>query len=428
MTPARLAFLAAALAATAAGAGEPAPAAKAAALRKEALDTAERLLTEFPQDPAAHALKASTHYNLGDSAAAEKCFAKSLELDPKMAAAYDMLAMIAFEKGDAERTVALCTKALDLAPRVPAVRHRLGKALMDLGRAQESVAAMQETIDSCGGSSETFYLLGQGQLQSKDYEKAKESFLVSIKLLPDHTQAYFGLFTACARLGERVEADRYKQRFRELEAQDRKTLTEENRQGSTLSGLPLVRGVVAKTCTGAGQVYQKQGRLGRAEDLWRRAAEIDPDDMMCRAQLMALLRGQNRERDTQKLFEQLVEQQPAAAANHYFLGVLHARSRRYDTAEKAFQKAVELGPKRPEGLRALTQLYLARAQRLPLAKILATRLVELEPSPGSLALLARACAKVGDRAGALAAIERAIRLDPENTAYTRMRQQLGGGK
>jgi predicted Zn-dependent protease len=149
---------------------------------------------------------------------------------------------------------------------------------------------------------------------------------------------------------------------------------------------------------------------------------------MCRAQLVVLFRQQNREQDTQKLFEQLVEQQPEAAANHYFLGALHVRSRRYSAGEKALQKAVQLGPKRPEGYRMLTQLYLAIGQRLPLARILAGRLVELEPSPGSLALLARACARVGDRAGALAAIERAIRLDPENTAYTRMRQQLGGGQ
>ncbi len=196
MTHARLAILSAALAATIAVASEPAPQAKAAALKKEAMDTAERLLTEFPKDPAAHALKGTAHYNLGDSAAAESCLAKSLELDPKMASAYDVLALIAFEKGDAERTVALCTKAVDLSPEVPSVRHRLGKALMDLGRAEESVTAMQETIESCGGSSETFYLLGQGQLQSKEYEKAKESFLIAIELLPDYTQAYFGLFTA----------------------------------------------------------------------------------------------------------------------------------------------------------------------------------------------------------------------------------------
>ncbi|MHC4627733.1 MAG: tetratricopeptide repeat protein, partial [Planctomycetota bacterium] len=414
MTTARLAILAAALAATAAVAGEPAPETKAAALRKEAIDTAERLLTEFPTDPAAHVLKASMHYNLGDSAAAEKWLANSLELDPNMAAAYDMLATIAFEKGDAERTVALCTKALDLAPDVPAVRHRMGKALLDLGQAKESIAAMQETIESFGGSSETFYLLGQGYLQSKDYEKSKDSFLVAIELVPNHTQAYFGLFTACARLGERAEADRYKQRFRELDAQDRKTLGEEDRRDSAPSGLSLERRVVAKTCMGAGQVYLKHQRLERAEDLWHRAAEIDPDDMMCRAQLVALFQQQSRQQDTQRLFEQLIEQQPTAAANYYFLGIHHLSSRRYDVAEKPLQKAVELGPKRPEGYRALAQLYLASGRRLPMARLLAARLVELEPSPKSLVLLTTACAKIGDRAGALSAIERAIRLDPEN--------------
>jgi Flp pilus assembly protein TadD len=91
MTRTRLAILAGALAATAAVASEPAPQANATALRQEAMDTAERLLTEFPKDPTAHALKGTAHYNLGDSAAAERCLAKSLELDPKMASAYDLL-------------------------------------------------------------------------------------------------------------------------------------------------------------------------------------------------------------------------------------------------------------------------------------------------------------------------------------------------
>jgi cytochrome c-type biogenesis protein CcmH/NrfG len=63
-----------------------------------------------------------------------------------------------------------------------------------------------------------------------------------------------------------------------------------------------------------------------------------------------------------------------------------------------------------------------------MARILAARLVELEPSPASLVLLTRACAKIGDRAGALSAIERAIRLDPENASYKRVRQQLRGGQ
>ena len=82
-------------------------------------------------------------------------------------------------------------------------------------------------------------------MQSGDFAQAKESFRRALGLLPDHTQACFGLYTACLRLGQTEEAARYRDQFLKLEAVDRKDLTDRSAREDTLTGLPMVRETVA---------------------------------------------------------------------------------------------------------------------------------------------------------------------------------------
>ncbi|MCZ7638384.1 MAG: tetratricopeptide repeat protein [Verrucomicrobia bacterium] len=87
---------------------------------------------------------------------------------------------------------------------------------MDLGRTAEAIEALQRAVRLPEPTSESYYLLGQASLQSGDYLRAKESFQRAIVLLPDHTQAVFGLYTACLRLGLTEEAARYREQFQRL--------------------------------------------------------------------------------------------------------------------------------------------------------------------------------------------------------------------
>jgi Flp pilus assembly protein TadD len=66
-----------------------------------------------------------------------------------------------------------------------------------------------------------------------------------------------------------------------------------------------------------------------------------------------------------------------------------------------------------------------RANRnLPTAGALAHRAVELEPNGAHYYLLAVACSRNNDRAGALEAIEAAIQLSPEEPRYRSLLDQL----
>lgn len=402
----------------------PSPQAEAAALKREAVEVAGQLAADYPDDAVSYALLGSAHYNSGRSDEAVKWLKKCLQLDPDRADAYAMLAMVASEKGQLEQAVSLCNSALTKNSAMPGVYNRLGRALMDLGRTDELVRTMEQAVKMPGRSSESYYLLGQGYLQSKEYAKAKQRFRLAIGLLPDHTQAYFGLFTACTRLGQREEADQYRKRFQELELVDRKALSDRNVQEDTLSGLPKVRETVAKTYTGAAQIYYAHKDSSKAEALWRRAATLDPQNMLCRSALVALYRQQNRTADALKLFEQLAETQPESGMNHFQLGNIHARLGQFDAAERAYQKVAELAPHRAEGYRALAELYLRSDRKPSVAKTLVQKVVELKPSAPNYFLLGVACAANRDHAGALAAMGRAMELDPDNRQYRRFHERL----
>ena len=123
--------------------------------------------------------------------------------------------------------------------------------------------------------------------------------------------------------------------------------------------------------------------------------------------------------DALKLYEQLTQIDPENGVSYFFIGNINAQLNRFDDAEKAYKKVIEVAPKRSDGYRALAQLYLQLNRNLPEAKALASKTVELEPNAPNYFILAAACDKNGDRTGALAAIGRAIELDPDNTQYRR---------
>ena len=402
--------------------------AEAEALKRDAVQVAERLVAEFPKDAVTYALLSAVHHNRGNSDEAVKWLRKCLELDPNRADAYGMLALIASDQGDLEQTVALCREALKRNPAMRDVQHRLGRALMDLGAADQLILTMERAVKMWPRSSESHYLLGQGYLQSGDYRKAKESFLSAVEIRPDHTQAYFGLFTASARLGQQDEASRYRKRFQQLEATDRKAAADRNVGEETRSGLPLVRKTVAKTYTGAAQIYHAHKDFAKAEQLFRKAALLDPNNTICRVVLTELFMQQGRESDALKFFRRLANEQPTNGVNHFYLGQLLYESRQFDAAERAYLTVTELSPERPEGYRGLAEFYLRTNRNLTKVVTLVEKVVELQPSGPNYFLLAVACAKNEDLDGARLAMGRAVELAPQNADYRRFYERLKKGE
>lgn len=406
------------------GVGVTAPQAEAATLKREAVAVAREVAEAYPNDALAYALLGSAYYNIGQSDEATTHLKRCLELSPDQAEAYEILARVAYEKGELEETARLCQEALKRGPASPDVLNRLGRAQMDLGRSEESIRTLQQAVRLPRPTSESCYLLGQAQLQSGDYEQAKEGFRRAITLLPDHTQAHFGLYTACLRLGQTEEAGKYREQFLKLEAIDRQTLTDRSAREDTLTGLPMVRKTVARTLFGAAQIHRVHKQAGKAADLFRRSAVLDAENPMYRAALEAFYVQRNAPADGLRVFQQLAAEQPESSLNHFFLGRLQGRLEQFEAAERSYRKVQELAPEWAEGYRALAELYLRANRKTAEARVLARKVLELEPSGPHFYLLAVACLKNQDRAGALEAVKRALALNPDETKYQQFLQQL----
>ncbi len=396
-------------------------------LKKEQLEVATRLVRDFPNNTDAIGLMGMVHNSLGNSNEAVKCWEKCLKLDSNRADAYNSLGIVAQRKGESEKAIALWRKALEANPTSPSIHERLAGALLGLGKIDEAVAVLENEIAVFPKVPSGYFLLGQAYLQLKEYEKAKQHYLRAIEIEPDAAVTYYGLGVACARLGQKDQAENYREKFKKLKAEFWKHDADQ-RGRPTVSDVDSMHKVVAKTFSDAAGICRGQGYVWRAEKLWRRAATLDEEDTACRKALASLYQQSGRNREALRMCEQLSQIDPENASYWMSVGVLDVQIEEFDDAEKAFTKVVELAPRKFSGYQALALLYLKTGKKLPQARALASRAVQLEPSASNYATLSEACDKNGDHTGALSAMKHAVELDGDNAKYRQKYDLLEKGK
>lgn len=401
---------------------------EAARLKTDAVRVAEEIAAAHPEDPLVYALLGSAYYNTGKSVEATAHLRRCLELRPDMGDAYDILARIAYETGHPEESVRLSQEALNHGAGGTEALHRLGRALLDLGRTGEAIQVLEKAAGLPRATSETWHLLGQAQMQVSKHAAAKQSFEKAVQLLPEHTQAYFGLYTACLRLGQTEQAARYREQFVALEAKDRKTLSDQNSDEEVRSGLPMVRATVARTLFGAAQIYMAHGQSDKATELLARASFLDENNPGYRAALESAYLKSNRAAEGIKAFELLAQKQPQNPLNYLFLGRLYSRVNNFEMAESSLGKVRKFAPDWAEGYRALADLYLRASVKTSEALELARRAVELEPSARNHYLLALAQDKNNDRQAALVSAKQAWAKSQKEKRYEQLVRQLEGNK
>jgi tetratricopeptide (TPR) repeat protein len=116
-------------------------------------------------------------------------------------------------------------------------------------------------------------------MQAKEYAKARKSFLRVIEIRRDHIQAYYGLATASAKLGQRDQARKYQERFSKALAEEKAAFTEWTRSQGERSVFAGERSKTAMVYIGAAGIYRKHGNMQQAERLRQRAAALDPNAM-----------------------------------------------------------------------------------------------------------------------------------------------------
>lgn len=401
--------------------GEPPPPTTIPALIEEATQVADRLVESFPDDCDAHEVRARILFLLGRNAEASGSWERSLELNPEYAYGYHGLGLIAAKEGEYEKAVTLQRKALTHVPGFSEAAHKLCDALLKLGKIEEAIEALHSHISVVPESTETYVYLGQAHVAGQQYEKAADAFETALERYPDIPRAQYGLATALARLGRREEADEAMNQYRLVRAKDMEVRTQYSGKRDDMEALAVD---FAARYVLAGRVYLVHGVLREAERLCRRAAVLDPANTECRVVLASLYQQTGRGADALRTCRELVAIAPDQSAYHLNLGVMYSNLGRFDDSEQSLQEAIRLAPQAPEGYVSLTRLYLRSDRELHEAVRLAESAFELRAVAANAFLLSQVRAGVGDHAGAVSAIEEAIRLDPENKRYQQARTFL----
>jgi len=111
---------------------------------------------------------------------------------------------------------------------------------------------------------------------------------------------------------------------------------------------------------GLGRVYEAQGKESDAEAEYIQALFLDPAAKEPMARLVGNLLKRREFARTQRLLAAALEKDRTSAAHFNWMGITMQFQSRYDEAQVAFQKAVELDPKNAEYRANLGALFLAR--------------------------------------------------------------------
>jgi TolA-binding protein len=148
-------------------------------------------ITEYPRFAAAWRLLGEIHLKSGDTAKAEKAFAKAVEADPAYIQPYLPLARIAFGEQRWDDTARLASQVLRLNPYITEAVYLQALANFHLGQtdlAEKSALEVQASQDA-GLFPETHYLLGLIRSKRGDFPAAAESFRAYLEARPQSQAA-----------------------------------------------------------------------------------------------------------------------------------------------------------------------------------------------------------------------------------------------
>lgn len=313
-------------------------------LQQETMATLERLVKDFPNSADPLGLMGDVYVELGKTAEAIKCWERCAVLQPTRTDSYVRMAQTAVEKGQFDRAVAIAHRALKIDPLMPGIHSQLGRALRGLAKPGESLVALAKAIEISPASAENHHLQGQAYQHLQQYELAKQSYMRAKQINPNYTEAFYGLASVCARLGQKEEATLYRKTFKEMKARDWQTLPDERDYLLYQGQLLKSRHRTSKIHTNAGILYYEHGLQQAAEKHWLRAAELNPTNTACREELMTLYQQIGRNRKALGICEQLRQLAPENAQYHMCAGTLLTRMNRIEDALLAVERAIKLEP------------------------------------------------------------------------------------
>lgn len=387
-------------------------------------------------------------------AAARVSYARAAALAPNEFQWGYYLGRLERAEGDPEEAIKTLTSALELDPGYAPALAELGEAQTDLGSAEKAEATFRQALTVAPESVSVLLGLGRALAARSAHEEAVQAFQKALAHAPAHAPLHYALGLSYRALGQADDATRH--------------LTIAARTGSANPDPDPLAAAIAELEVGVDRDYREAkelllaNRLPDAIERLQAVVEARPDHAGAFGALGVALMRADRGAEALAAFGRSVELDPenAGTARHYALLLL--RARRYSESEAQLRKVLELGgdhpddhhilgatlmglerpaaaiaefertlelrPDHPHARRALVQILWQEASSteddLGVVPYL-ERLVELEPRHvQAWTILGGIRESLGDLEGALAAVDRALEINPDLQPVVAKRAEL----
>jgi tetratricopeptide (TPR) repeat protein len=293
---------------------------------EDAIVQFEAALAIDPADAGASRNLGLSLRSLGRMDEAAAAFERALAQRPNFAKAARNLGVALLELGEAEKAEAHLRHAVELAPNVAANRAALGAALRARGKADEAIGEYRAATDQAPDNAEFWFAFGNLLRSAERHLEAANAYTRVLALRANWPAALSNLAGTRLSLGAAAEAEELARRAVELEPQN----------GGLLVNL--------------GAILQSQKRYGEAIDCYRQALAKDPNAIQAQINLGTALLASGEGEAAVAAAERARELAPDSAEAQALLGQVLSAEGRFAEAEEACRRRVALTPDNAEAL------------------------------------------------------------------------------
>jgi tetratricopeptide (TPR) repeat protein len=314
----------------------------------------------------------------------------------------------------AEQSIASYKKALELDPGSVVTKERLAEIYAASRHTREAVIEAQEVLKADPNNVDAHRLLariyvrtlgdmGAGEAQQENIDKAVAEFQAILKIDPTDTYSALWLARLYRFENRHTEAEQVLRGLIQREPDNGPALEQLSQllidEGRSQEAIDLLTRSAGDSASPdiydlLGDAYTQAKDYPKAEDAYRKAIELDPDDPGHRHGLAQALLSENKYAEALEQFKKLAELEPGTAENYLRMAQLDRRLGQFDDAESNLQHAKQLAPGSIEILYNEALLYEDQGRYDDAIKVLSDSIAGVksqagaqQASPNALAIL-----------------------------------------
>jgi tetratricopeptide (TPR) repeat protein len=238
-------------------------------------------------------------------------------------------------KGEVKLALEGLDRLNETYPNVPVARYQLARAYLQNDNPVQAIVALNQALRLNPDYAEATLLLGEANLRVGAAQAVVASMQSLLKRSPSLAQAQVLLAAAYQSLGQ---------------LDDAAAIFLEQIRVSPES---------ARSYLGLGLIRREQGKMAEARTAFEKAQELEPENLAAVQQLVELdIWSQDFNSASQRIARQL-EKTPRSADAHFFEGKLYSAQGKWDRAEAALLKTLELDPDYSNAYDLLISTYIA---------------------------------------------------------------------